>query len=547
MGDEWCHWYADLQGQLYLQDAQGYYRQATAAQEQQWISDCEERLTQREAIQQKRKASLQERRKALSFAEGSSTDGNLVPHLAEIPVSGVVRGVVLLLEYQDVKFSMNDPLQHYTDQMMKPGYDYAYNATTKYRHKGSVHEYFEQCSNGIFDLQLEVFGPITLANNVKHYAANSDELAWEMITEGCQQINDTVDFSRFDNDGDGKIDFVAAIYAGPGSNASGVSESEAVWPHQWTISSAGGEATYVDSLLIDTYVCVNETYGGRPDGMGTFCHEFSHILGLPDLYSGSNCTPDSYDLMDNGAYNLNGYRPAALSAYERYEMGWEQPIILNEMGITDLSLAPTTMGGGSYMVTVTESLDDPREGEYYLFENRQPYLWDEYLPGHGMLIWHIDYYSSRWKANKPNSWSQHQCIDLVEADGKKTKSGSYTQDDTATFPGTANHTSFTPLTTPAFCGWANPQRNDGTLDVNLDKGLLNITEVPFEAEAYPSDVMAGATLNNLTFRYLPNYAGIQTVQMDSPADKPQRIVCEQGKVLIVTPTGRRDLLGRIIE
>lgn len=498
-----------------LKDAEGYYRVATTAQKQAWQIQCQEQRAQQEATS---------------------------PHIAEIPVQGTERGLVLLIEYPDVKFTLEDPLQHFTDMMMKPGFDYAFNATTKYRHKGSVHEYFYEASGGLFDLQLDVVGPIMMPDSVKHYATNSDRLAWEMIVKGCQLVDDSIDFTQYDQDGDGRIDFIASIYAGPGSNASGVSEDQAIWPHQWTVSSAGGGQNYVDSVMIDTYVCVNETYGGRPDGMGTFCHEFSHILGLPDLYSGSNCTPGNYDLMDNGCYNLNGYRPATYTAYERYEMGWLEPTLLTEEGV--YTLPALTLENKAYIVPVTQGIADPRDGEYYLFENRQPYRWDEYLPGHGMLVWHIDYVQSRWAQNKPNGWSSHQCVDLIEADGKKKVSGSYSQDGSTPFPGTGGHTSFTDDTDPAFSGWTEPQRNTSGLNVRLEKPIYNIREIELSTEQVPSDVMAETTLYEIQFDFLADISGIEEVRMDEANVNGAHIIIQNGQPVLRTGSGCFDIFGR---
>lgn len=534
-GDEWCHWYTNLDGELLLPDAEGCYRVASPAQEQAWQKQCQVRLAQRDAQEKQRLEQRQTRRaKMAQYAQEDSLPG-LLPHIADNPVLGIEHGIVLLIEFPDMKFSMDDPWQHYNDMMMKPGFDYAFSETSKYRHNGSIHDYFYDCSDGKYDLQLEVFGPLMMPDSVRHYAAHSDRLAWEMIVKGCQQLDDSIDFSRFDNDGDGIIDFVASIYAGPGSNASGVSENQAIWPHQWTIGAAGGGQNYVDSLLISTYVCVNETYGGRPDGMGTFCHEFSHILGLPDLYYGSNMTPSGYDLMDDGAYNLNGFRPAAYTAYERYELGWLQPTPLTEADI--YTLPALTMESKAYIVPVTQGIDDPREGEYYLFENRQPYAWDEYLPGFGMLVWHIDYEASRWAVNSPNGWSTHQCVDLVEANGKKN-------DSSVPFPGSAGRTSFTDDTKPAFRGWTNPGHNTSAMDVRLEKPIYNIRLSELAPELVPSDAIEGETFYDVKFDFLVDISAIKEICVENNVSGTARIEVREGRTIINTGQRSYDLFGR---
>lgn len=544
-GDEWFHWNTDLNGTLYLQDEQGYYRPATASQTEAWEAERQAGIAQREAIQAQRKARLQARKSAMTA--GSNPDSTvLAPHLSSIPTSGTIHGLVVLTQFQDVKFTAEDPLQHFTDMMMKPGFDYATSATSKYRHIGSVHDFFYQASQGKCDLQFEVFGPITMPEKASYYSSNSDRNAWKMIVEACRQLDDSLDFTRFDNDGDGGVDFVAAIYAGPGSNSEEVSSSQAIWPHQWDIHSASqSDSIYkFDNKKVDLYVCTNETFGGKLDGMGTFCHEFSHLFDFPDLYDPTyNCysTPGSYDLMDEGAYNLNGYCPAPYSAYERYEMGWINPTILSETGT--YSLAPLTTEGQVFMVPVTEGLDDPRNGEYYLFENRQPYAWDAQIPGHGMLIWHIDYSASKWHNNAPNTWANHQCVDLVEADGLHKYGGMYTQDASAPFPGTANHTSFTDSTVPAFCGWKYPKQNISDLSVSLDKAILNITETPIEAELLPEDAKPGVDICNISFDFITNASSISAINTDETA-APSRLVFINGQLIVRTAAGNFDLQGR---
>lgn len=528
-GDEWCNWYADMEGHLLLPDDQGYYRIATAQQETEWRAACQPRLAQRQQVQELRSKQLQARR-------------SMGSHIATLPVDSVLRVVVLLIEFPDVKFSMADPRQHYADEMMQPGCDWGFTPTTSYRHKGSVHDYFDQCSGGRFDLQLEVYGPVMMPYSVRHYAANKD--TWQMIVNGCEQINDSVDFSRFDQNQDGRIDVVAAIYAGPGSNASTVSRDAAVWPHQWSVIYAGGSASYVDGMLIDTYVCVNEMYGARPDGMGTFCHEFSHALGLPDLYSNNEtcCTPGAYDIMDQGSYNHNGYRPAAYSAYERYEMGWLEPRRLNQQEAATLTLPPLTLQSEAFIYVVGDTLADPRNGEYYLFENRQPYLWDEYLPGQDMLVWHIDYTPSCWSERAPNTWPDHQCIDLVEAGGQYYSSGRYVQNASAPFPGSADHTSFTDYTNPAFRAWDYPRTSLSAMTVPLHAPITNIHEESLAT--VPPDVISGKKLYNIVFDYLTPPEDIRLVTDDASTTAP-RLQWHNGRVMLRDGHGRSyDVLGR---
>lgn len=504
-GDEWHHWNTNLQGELLELDEMGFYRPATAAQHEAWQAQ-----TKRAAM------------RADSIA--------MQPHIAEIPTSGTVHGLLILVEFQDVKFSMyNDPLQHYSDMMMKPGFDFALSPTSKYKHIGSVHEFFYENSGGIMDLQMDVVGPVTMPEKASYYASTYDGEAWKIFVEACQQLDDSIDFSIYDNDGDGKVDFLSSFYAGPGSNAAGVSSTAAIWPHQWTITAAsGGQKFYFDDMQIDNYVCINEEYAGKPDGMGTFCHEFSHLFGLPDLYNYDACSPMDYDLMDSGIYLLNGYCPAPYSSYERYELGWLNPIELTTTG--DYSLTALSSRNEAYIVPVTPDLEDPRTGEYYLFENRQNTRWDTYLPGHGMLVWHIDYVQNKWYNNQPNSWARHMCVDLVEADSIKGDMFGYIQDASATFPGTAGHTAFTSTTSPAFLGWEYPGRDVANLTVQLDNSITRIAE---------NDGI-------ISFHFTKGTDDSGLAQISADASKASQIMFLDGHFVIHTTTGNYNIIGERI-
>jgi hypothetical protein len=191
-------------------------------------------------------------------------------------------------------------------------------------------------------------------------------------------------------------------------------------------------------------------------------------------------------------------------------------------------------------VPITEGLDDPREGEYYLFENRQQNRWDEYIPGHGMLIWHIDFTYSRWASNVVNNWANHQCIDLVEA-GETSYSGGYNIPNAATpFPGTSSKTDFTQDTTPAFCGWTKPKTSSAEMTVPLYKSITNITEVPNVDE---TGTELGPDLVTFDFTRQPA-AGIERVEADeTPRSMTSRKVIVDGRVRIENEGGAWSLWG----
>ncbi|MCM1309505.1 MAG: M6 family metalloprotease domain-containing protein [Bacteroides sp.] len=358
------------------------------------------------------------------------------------PCKGKQKAIVILVEYKDCKFKIGDDArakQYFTDMLNKDGFS-EYNGT------GSVHEYFIDSSNGQFDCQFDLFGPITLKNKRSYYGGNDfygdDKAPEEMVIEACKALDSEVNFKGYDRDNDGYVDNIYVIYAGEGEASSDVEDS--VWPHSWSLSEA--DATFkLDGVTIDTYGCSNEweIYSnngkGGPDGIGTFVHEFSHVMGLPDLYHTEDqsvtYTPGSWSVLDYGPYNNDGRTPPAYGAFERNAMGW---IDLTELTADagDLFLSDINYANEAYSIT-----SPTNSQEFYLIEARQQKGWDKYLPGEGMLIWHVDYDSGTWGNNAVNNLQRHQGVDLIEADGKTSKEE---RDSGDCFPGKSKVTSYSP-------------------------------------------------------------------------------------------------------
>ncbi len=559
-GDEWCHWTTDLEGRLLVSDESGFYRTASPAELAAWEVRKTGLLERRDRVNASRHArlrhtrQLQKRRAAAadslladstitSYDPDSLVCDSLLDNHFLFPSRGKVRGLAVLVEFQDVRFTIDNPLQQYTDMLNQSGYDRPRTQGSKYCHIGSANDYFYQNSCGQFDPQFDVYGPILLKDSVKHYGKGYDDLAWEMFTEACDYLDSIgVDFSTYDIDQDDYIDFIFAFYAGNGENRTG--KVNDIWPHAWDVISASGKAFRYDGKVLQDFACCNELAYGYMEGVGTFCHEFSHVLGLPDLYKTVNgsmpCTPSYYDLMDEGCYNWESFVPAGMSAYERYELGWLTPTVLSEQKTDTLFELSTT--NTAFIVPITEGLDDPRAGEYYLFENRQPTGWDQHLPGHGMLAWHIDFRDLLWTINAPNNWDNHQCIDLVEAGGKKKSGSRYVQTGSTPFPGTADVTSFTDDTTPAFCGWSRPGTNSTALDVRLEKPITNIRELPYEDE---TGAQLGPDIITFDFRSDPD--GLRAISADASqnnAPETPRLIMSNGNLLIQTAQGTFDVTGR---
>ena len=388
------------------------------------------------------------------------------------PRKGEVRSLVFLVEYQDVKFNTPDPADYFHHMLNDEGF--SLNGST-----GSARDFFYDQSSGQFSVQFDVFGPVTLSENRRYYGGNdiygNDMRPEEMVSEAAVLLDDVINYADYDLDNDGNVDNIFLIYAGTGEASYGPAES--VWPHQWQLYSR----LVLDGKRIYGYACHNEWERNSPAGIGGICHEYSHVMGLPDLYSTTNyltCTPGAWDTMDTGNYNNDSHTPAAFSAFERNALGWMEPIIVD--GPETITLEPLNTGNTAYLIP-TE-----KDTEFFLIENRQQTGWDKYLPYHGMLIWHIDYNQSIWQNNTVNDNRNHQYVDIEEANNNPSTSVIVMRGHP--YPGSSNKTSFTANTVPSMKSWANKaidfpitditENADGTITFKIKGGRLVTPEAP---------------------------------------------------------------------
>lgn len=334
---------------------------------------------------------------------------------------GEVNVAVVLVEFQDYKFSYTKEDISNVMNAKDFKYDNPIAETV-----GSARDYFIAQSGGKFRPNFIVSDIVTLDNNMAYYGGNdskgNDLRAPHAVKEGIQKADATFDFSICDNDGDGEVEFVYCIYAGY-SESYGAS-ANTIWPHQWQLRYSAGTVT-VDGVMCDTYACSSELllteayesqYGKLLTGIGTICHEFSHCLGLPDIYDTSgNSLPnwgmEYWDIMDCGNYAAEGYVPVGYNSYQRDFCGWNDLEVLETKG--DYSMEALTRGGKGYKI-----INDANPNEYYILENRKCEGWDTYLFGEGMLVMHIDYLKSAWDNNTVNNTPGHTRFTLIPADNE---------------------------------------------------------------------------------------------------------------------------------
>lgn len=383
---------------------------------------------------------------------------------SNFPRTGDIRGLVILVSYSDVPFTLSDPHGYFDGLLNTDGFS-EYSAT------GCAAEYFRYNSDNQFRPVFDVLGPVQLPQSRSYYGGNdyagNDRNPEDMVVHAIQQLDDEHDFSVYDMDGDGKLDNVFIIYAGQGEASYG--SSSTVWPHSWRLSAAG-KSFVVDGVTVDTYGCTNEWEYQRPDGVGTFIHEFSHVMGLPDLYSTNygnsvDATPGLWSVLDYGPYNNNGCTPPNYSSFERLAMGWIEPEILD--GPNTVSLPNLAETNKAYMINTNKTT------EYFLFENRQQEGWDKYLPGHGMLIWHVDFVQSVWDQNAVNNQKSHMYVELKKAsnviDAPYQSKSIYAG---WSWPGTYHKTEFTDDTTPSMRTWRNTALGLPITGITEENGLI---------------------------------------------------------------------------
>lgn len=323
------------------------------------------------------------------------------------------RVLVLLVNFSDVQFVTPSPKSAYSNLLNKQGYNT--NGAT-----GSARDYFIASSFGQFQPTFDVYGPVTLPNPMSYYgqSANSsvkyDANPRQMAKDACIVAQtEGLNLRSYDTNGDRYVDNVYIIYAGH-SQAEGGSK-DAIWPHMGIAEELPSEY----EMRIKRYACCSELKGNKGNEMcsiGTFCHEFSHVIGLPDLYHtlAEKNTLGNWSIMSDGSYNNNSRTPPTYSSYERFYLGYFKPEEAhspNELTLHPLSqeeMPSENRSNQSFIVSKEmHNLDaiNPSPNEFFLVEYRKRTGWDQYLPGEGMLIWHIDYNKEVWASNTINNYN----------------------------------------------------------------------------------------------------------------------------------------------
>ena len=295
----------------------------------------------------------------------------------------------------------------FEDQDFQEEYDQDYFEDTAFANTNSMWDYFDEVSKGALNIEGNVYGPYTLDGDAADYSSGSS-----FVRDSVEIADDDIYYPDYDA--------VVAIHSGPGGESSG--NSNDIWSAHWptlTISTddedENGNDHFVDGI---SQVPEYQLSNGEKNPLGVWCHEFGHELGLPDYYDtdGSSEGVGNWAVMAAGSWGNNGETPVYFSAYSRYWLGWDEPILV-QGDIANLVIEPVSEGGKIYKLPIPGNWTDSEQ--YFLLENRQQTKYDTYLPGEGLLIWHIDeeVMFSKWSSNTVNNDEDHKGMDLEEADG----------------------------------------------------------------------------------------------------------------------------------
>lgn len=438
-GNDFSHWSETLDGYAVVRNPRGFYEYAVLQGDQLVGSGIRAYDPGERTLQQSRQIVGINKHIAPSSEKGAyshdiSPLGSQSSALqAAVPSKGQVKLLAICIEYPDLPHTYSTER---IGQMLNEGLD----------GKPSFRDYFLENSYGQLDLQVDVAGWYTADENFDYYGdENGKSRARELVQQALREADPQVDFSNYDNDQDGDLDGIIIIHSGPGAEEGG--RREYIWSHRWTVPFASYDNTFIFDYAIQPETR-SANYGGDV-GIGIFCHEFGHLLGLPDLYdtdlsNGSSHGIGEWGLMGSGGWlGLEDY-PAGLSAWSKERLGWIEPMnITSKYGF--FSLKPAHAHPDYYRI------ESGREGEYFLLENRQQAGYDAYLNGEGLAIWHItndktSLYPSR---NFVNANENFKGVDLEEADGinhldKYQNRG----DDGDLYPGDSDQRSFNYLTSP---------------------------------------------------------------------------------------------------
>lgn len=444
-GDADFNWVSTLDGVVLKQEGNGYYvanidtngmlsSSGTLAHDADKRSSAEQSLCKKQDVKAFLTVNTRPERLAATRGFGGKGSTSFFPH------TGSPRAIVLLVQFANRPFKVQPrkAFNQYLNSMADKHQDFG---NAENRNTGSVKRYFSDMSGGKFKPQFDLYGPITMPRSAAYYGEGSSSMERyrELVSEACTMMDDSLDFSKYDADKDGNVDLVYIIYAGYGESVSSIDST--LWPKAFVCGTdIKKDGKYVRLAGISNElnghpdVHYSSTSGLLINGVGLFCHEFSHCMGLPDFYptvspqwttangkqdfdAYDNQGMEEWDVMDNGIYLYNGYSPTAYTAWEREKMGWLTIETLTREGKVELK--SIDQGGKAYRIKNDKNTNG---NEYYIVENIQAKGWNYKLPASGMMVSHVEYVPWAFSVfhggdNSVNNIKKHPRMTIVPADG----------------------------------------------------------------------------------------------------------------------------------
>ena len=469
-GDEFIHWAVTTDGFTIMPNKSGAYEYATLDARGHLVfsgvvvhNPANRGASEASFVQQLKpglffsKGQIDEM-KALKLTEGNRAPS--APLIGGFPTTGTRKLLMILANFSNTSTTYSQSsFNNYMNQAN-------YNGT------GSFRDYYLEVSYGQLTVNSTVTIWVTLPHTHDYYGPDTrwGEFAYDAVVAANSQA--AVNYAEFDNDLDGYVDGVAIIHQGEGQEYSG--DPNDIWSHSWDLQSAGYSTaqTTFDGVIVSEYTTQPEIAGTGMSTIGVMCHEFGHNLGAPDFYDVDYATGGQYtgtgewDLMGEGAWNgANGTKPAHHNAWTKNYFTWTNPTLLTNQQTVLLRNAQVYTDVVRYNTTTTN--------EYFLCENRQQTGFDVGIPGHGMLIYHVDgnYINAHLNSNDINAGSHQglyqKAANSTNGSGVSTSSSSKINTSGCPWPGTSNKTTFTDATTPHSKSWAG---------ANTSKPLTNIAE-----------------------------------------------------------------------
>jgi M6 family metalloprotease-like protein len=360
-------------------------------------------------------------------------DGHLRASAEDLPALTMVSGNIafpVLMGYYSGQAAPPIPVQSYANMLFN-------NWPT-----GTLTQYYEEVSYGNLNLTGTVLDWFRVSHNGMYYYGDSTGLGSdahvdEFIRELLVNADATVDFRIYDNDGpggvpndgndDGYADFVAVVHFDIGGEFQG---NPGIWSHRSRLSNLPGGAYVTNDIGANGFPIVVDDYtimsGLNAQGMqreiGVFAHEIGHAFGLPDLYDtkpdviGASAGIGSWGIMGGGTWQ-HPERPPHFCAWSKKELGWINPAFVTS-DLFSWPVASSTTSPTAFRLWTGGAANTP---EYFLVEYRRRTGFDQWLPGDGVLIWHIkenNYvaYGSSLNGDERNKRVDLECADQILPD-----------------------------------------------------------------------------------------------------------------------------------